>query len=174
MSTERILPRIIVVNWRVKLILKQWQLGILEQGMNCSDGNKLHFTNNWQIDNEHFVILVLEVFIRWKNWREIRNFEEFSRRRMVENHFKDVESVRSGSISHVPSQPALFPLLREPGGLLIRDYNLQPNTWDTHGLSGNVFANPQASYSTTYSGMLNPLISLSREIFRCKQVRGDP
>ena len=100
--------------------------------------------------------------------------EEFSRRRMVENHFKDVESVRSGSLSHVPSQPALFPLLREPGGLLIRDYNLQPNIWDTHGISGNVFANPQASYSTTYSGMLNPLISLSREIFRCKQVRGDP
>ena len=44
---------------------------------------------------------------------------------MVENHFKDVDSVRSGSVSHVPSQPAFFPLLREPGGLLIRDYNLQ-------------------------------------------------
>ena len=47
--------------------------------------------------------------------------EEFSRRRMVENHFKDVESVRSGQLFHVPSQPALFPLPREPGGLLSRD-----------------------------------------------------
>ena len=48
MSTERILPKIIFVNWRVKLILKQWKLGILEQGMNSSDENKLHFTKIWQ------------------------------------------------------------------------------------------------------------------------------
>ena len=34
--------------------------------------------------------------------------EEFSRRRMVENHFKDVESVRSGQIFHVLNQPAFF------------------------------------------------------------------
>ena len=37
---------------------------------------------------------------------------------MVENHFADVESARSGQLLHVPSQPALFHLLREPGGLL--------------------------------------------------------
>ena len=47
--------------------------------------------------------------------------EEFSRRRTVENHFKDVESVRSGQLFHFPNQPALFPLLREPGGLLSSD-----------------------------------------------------
>ena len=47
--------------------------------------------------------------------------EEFSRRRMVEYHFKDVKSVRSGQIFHVPSQPAFFPLPRKPGGLLSRD-----------------------------------------------------
>ena len=46
---------------------------------------------------------------------------EFSRRRMVENYFKDVELVRGGQLFHVPSQPALFPLPREPGGLLSRD-----------------------------------------------------
>ena len=46
---------------------------------------------------------------------------EFSRRRMVENYFKDVEPVRGGQLFHVPSQPALFPLPREPGGLLSRD-----------------------------------------------------
>ena len=34
--------------------------------------------------------------------------EEFSRRRMVENHFQDVESVRSGEIFHGPNQPAFF------------------------------------------------------------------
>ena len=47
--------------------------------------------------------------------------EEFSRRRMVENYFKDIESIRGGQLFHVPSQPALFPLPREPGGLLGRD-----------------------------------------------------
>ena len=36
-------------------------------------------------------------------------------------HQKDVESVRSGQLFHVPIQPALFPLPREPGGLLSRD-----------------------------------------------------
>ena len=52
---------------------------------------------------------------------EESRLEEFSRRRMVENHFKDVESVRSGQLFHVPSQPALFPFPCEPGGLLCRD-----------------------------------------------------
>ena len=33
--------------------------------------------------------------------------------------FKDAESVRSGP-SHVPSQPALLPPYRDPGGLLTR------------------------------------------------------
>ena len=71
-------------------------------------------------------------------------FDEFSRRRLIENQdtileltariqelqnevncmndsrvFKDAESVRSG-LSHVPSQPALFPLFRDPGGMLSR------------------------------------------------------
>ena len=36
------------MNWRVNLILKKWKLGILEQGMNSSDENKLHFTKIWQ------------------------------------------------------------------------------------------------------------------------------
>ena len=47
--------------------------------------------------------------------------EEFSLRKLLENHFNDVESVRSGQLFHVPIQPALFPLPREPGGLLSRD-----------------------------------------------------
>ena len=40
---------------------------------------------------------------------------------MVENHLKDVESVRSGQLFHVPIQPALFLLPSETGGLLSRD-----------------------------------------------------
>ena len=57
MNTELILPKIILVNIRDKLILKQWKLGILEQGVNSPDENKLYFTKNWQIENEHVVIL---------------------------------------------------------------------------------------------------------------------
>ena len=62
MNTQRILPKKIFVNWRDKLILKQWKLGILEQGMNSPDENKPYLTKNGQIENGHFVILVLEVF----------------------------------------------------------------------------------------------------------------
>ena len=60
--------------------------------------------------------------------------------------FKDAESVRSG-LSHVPSQPALFPPYRDPGGLLSRS-DKPPDNWNTHGISGNVFANPPASSSS--------------------------
>ena len=55
-----------------------------------------------------------------KREQEFR-LEEFSIRKLVENHFKDVESVRSGQSFHVPNQPALLPLHREPGGLLSRE-----------------------------------------------------
>ena len=68
MNTERILPKVILVNSRDKLILMQWKLGILEQGMNSPDENKLYFTKNWQIENEHVEKLELEVFKSWRNW----------------------------------------------------------------------------------------------------------
>ena len=68
---------------------QQWKLGILEQGMNSPDENKLYFTKNWQIENEHVVTLILEVFESWKNWRESRNFDSkhFSMRKLVEIRF---------------------------------------------------------------------------------------
>ena len=52
--------------------------------------------------------------------------------------FKDDESVRSG-LSHVPSQPALLPPFRDPGGMLSRSVGMlsrndkPPDVWDTHG-----------------------------------------
>ena len=39
---------------------------------------------------------------------------------------KDIESVRSGQSSHVPSEPVLFPLPTDPGGMLSRARNTQP------------------------------------------------
>ena len=66
---------------------------------------------------------------------------------------KNAESVHSGP-SHVPSQPALFPSYRDPGGLLSRN-NQPPDNWNSQGFSGN----PRASSSSRYPGELNPWIS---------------
>ena len=96
-----------------------------------------------------------------KRVEELR-IDEFSRRRLIEHQdttleltasfqelqhevncmndsrdFKDAESVRSG-LSHVPSQPALLPPFRDPGG---------------------VFENPTASSSAPYRQGFNPWIS---------------
>ena len=116
-----------------------------------------------------------------KRVQELR-VDESSRKRLVENQdtideltariqelqnevnylndqrdFKDAESVRSGP-SHVPSQPALFPPYRDPGGLISRN-DKPPDIWNTHGISGNVFVNPRASSSSPYPGGFNPWIS---------------
>ena len=70
-------------------------------------------------------------------------------------YFQDAESVRSGN-SHVTSQPRVFPkhppfegLLR-PSFISQRHTDGPPNIWDTSGVSGNVFAHPQASSSAPY------------------------
>ena len=124
----------------------------------------------------------------WKRVQELR-VDESSRRRLIENqdtineltarsqelqnevncmndsrYFKDAESVRSG-LSHVPSQPAFFPVCRDPGGMPSRPGGMlsrndkPPDIWDTHGISGNVFVNPPASSSSPYPGGFNPWIS---------------
>ena len=75
--------------------------------------------------------------------------------------FQDAESVRSGN-SHVTSQPMSFPPHPIPGGMLSRSTGMPsrregpPSIWDTHGISGNVFANPHASSSAPYPQELNP------------------
>ena len=68
-----------------------------------------------------------------------------------------LESFLSG-LSHVPSQLALFPSYRDPGGLLSRN-DKPPDIWNAHGFSGNVFANPTASSSALYPQESNPWIS---------------
>ena len=68
-------------------------------------------------------------------------------------------------LSHVPSQPALLTPSPDPGGMLSRSLGMPsrkngpPSIWDTHGISGNVFANPPASSSAPYPGGFNPWIS---------------
>ena len=60
--------------------------------------------------------------------------------------FQDAESVRSGN-SHVTSRPVSFPPHPIPEG---------PSIWDTHGISGNVFASPITSSTAPYPQELNP------------------
>ena len=74
--------------------------------------------------------------------------------------FEDVESVLSGH-SHVTSRPMSFPPHPIPEGLLRpsfvspRPKEGLPDIWDTHGISGNIFANPHASSSAPYPQELN-------------------
>ena len=70
--------------------------------------------------------------------------DEFAKRKMIEDqntieeleeincmndssYFKDAESARSGQLSHVPSELAVFPLPIHAGGLLGRTRNSQPD-----------------------------------------------
>ena len=74
--------------------------------------------------------------------------------------FQDAESVRSGN-SHVTSRPVSFPPHPIPEGMLRHSFVTPsrregpPSIWDTHGVSGNVFANPDASSSAPYPQELN-------------------
>ena len=78
--------------------------------------------------------------------------------------FQDAESVRSGH-SHVTSRPVSFPPHPIPEGMLRHSFvspsrkEGSPSIWDTHGISGNVFADPYASSSAPYPQELHQLNS---------------
>ena len=82
--------------------------------------------------------------------------------------FQDAESIRSGH-SHVTSRPVSFPPHPIPDGMLNRSIGMPsrreglPSIWDTHGMSGNVFANPVASSSAPCPQELNPWSSETEE-----------
>ena len=75
--------------------------------------------------------------------------------------FQDGESIQSGN-SHVTSQPMSFPPHPIPEGMLRHSFvsprrkEGPPSIWDTHGISGNVVANPHSSSSALYPQELNP------------------
>ena len=82
--------------------------------------------------------------------------------------FQDAESVRSGN-SQGTSQPVFFALHPILGGMLSRSIGVPsrrdgpPSIWDTHGISGNVFASPVVSSSAPYPRELNPWSSRRAE-----------
>ena len=91
--------------------------------------------------------------------------------------FQDAEWVRSG-ISHATNQPMLFPKHPIPEGMLRPSFvsprrkEGPPSIWDTHGISGNVFAHPHASSSAPYPQELNSTWrKLLKNQFTCLQRR---
>ena len=82
--------------------------------------------------------------------------------------FQDAESIRSGN-SHDASRPVCFPHKPNPEGMLSRSIGMPsrsegpPSIWDTC-ISGNVFANPDASSSAPYPQELNPGVSGTSEL----------
>ena len=130
-------------------------------------------TKNWRSEKEHSEKLSLEVFTKWKNWKRSGNATwrilqariECTRAHIANTRvmndsreFQDLESVCSGKLSHIPSQPAVFQSLH---GMLGRDQSLRPDTWNVLASSGNVFDSPLApidSSSTLYRGRLHSWI----------------
>ena len=77
------------------------------------------------------------------------------------SEFQDAESIRSGN-SHVTSRPVSFPPHPISEGMLSHSCGVPnrregpPSIRHTHGISGIVFANPQASSTAPYPQELNP------------------
>ena len=147
------------------------------------------FQRNWEVREAHDKSLnEMEELKKFQS----STFDTIARRRLVEDQdtileltgkiqelqneincmsdskeFQDAESVRSGN-SHVTSQPVSFPPHPIPGGMLSRSKGMPsrregpPSIWDTHGLSGNVFAGPLVSSTAPYPQELN-LWSSGRE-----------
>ena len=71
--------------------------------------------------------------------------------------------------THVTSQPVSFPPHPVPGGMPSRSVGMPsrkdgpPSIWDTHGISGNVFASPVASSTAPCPKELNPWSSQKSE-----------
>ena len=82
--------------------------------------------------------------------------------------FQDAESIRSGN-SHVTSRQVSFPPDPIPEGMLRHSFVTPsrregpPSIWDTHGISGNVFVNPDASSSAPYPQELHQWTSSIEE-----------
>ena len=124
MNTEWILPKIIFVNRRDKLIDSQAvEIGHTRTGYEQSRRQQallheeLADRERARRDTRIGSIQKLEELKKEQEFRP----EKFSIRKLVENHFQDVNSERSGQLFHVPIQTALFPLSCERGGLQSRD-----------------------------------------------------
>ena len=132
------MPKTTLVHGRVKLSLKSWKLGILsgfaqsrrEQDLIQKDFRSRTSTSWYSLQEYSWNGKIEEnswITSRWilqeENWSRIKTLfiSSWPRYRNCTIHeincmndsreFRDAESVRSGQISHVPCEPAFFPLL---------------------------------------------------------------
>ena len=170
--------------------LNEVRLIVLMQETNNFDEIDNFFMNIYWNKIGNFVKLICKSLNEMEELKRLQGstFDEFSRRRLVENQdtideltariqewqnevncmkdsrdFKDADSVRSVP-SHVTSQHAFFHLFQNPVGMLSRSLGMPSrndgplSVWDTHGISGNVFANPTASSSALHPQESNPWV----------------
>ena len=89
---------------------------------------------------------------------------------------QDAQSIRCGNL-YVGSRPVSFPPHPTPEGMQSRSCGMPsgregpPSIWDTHGKSGNVFANPDASSPAPYPQELNPWSSSTEEPLHSSTVK---
>ena len=173
------------------LILSEGKLIVLSRVMNNPGEINNYFKNNLSEQNRDLRGAHIKSIHEMEELKRVQKLrvDESSRRRLIKSQdtiheltariqelqnvvncmhdlrdSKDAESVRSAP-SHAPSLPALFPLYRDPGGMLSRpgrmpNRNDRPrDIWNTQGISENVFAIPPASSSSPYLGGFNPWIS---------------
>ena len=138
------------------------------------------YGKKYGVSKRIFVKFINKVLQRWRNYEKFQSSTFDTLAKLIEDQntimelsgrlqelknevncmddskdFQDAESVRSGN-SHVTSQPRIFPQHPIPEGMLrhsfvsLRRKEGPPSIWDTHGISGNVFADPPASSSAPY------------------------
>ena len=137
-------------NWNfVKFINK-----VLQRWRNYENSKVLHSIRSQDESSSRTRTLFWNYQTEYKNYTSEVNCLNDSK------DFQDAESVRGGN-SHVTRRPVSFPSHPIPEGLLRPSFvsprrkEGPPCIWDTHGISGNVFANPHASSSAPYPQELN-------------------
>ena len=76
------------------------------------------------------------------------------------------------AVDTFPVNLRFFHFFRDPGGMLSRSVGMPSRSdrpsdiWDTHGISGNIFADPVASSTALYTQELNPWSSGRVETIR--------
>ena len=138
-----------------------------------ADKIKNFFMNSYSSKTGIFVKLMREASmkvqhstrLRGENWLKIKvlSWNSLARYRNCRKQFinfvndsRDVQDAES-----VRSQPVSFPPHPVPGGMLSRSLGMPsrregpPSIWDSHGISGNVFANPAVSSSAPFPKELN-------------------
>ena len=142
---------------------------LLQQNLECREGHQRSLTEMEEL--RKFQSSTFDTMARRKLVEDQNTILELSGRiQELQNEvncmndsqdFQDAESIRSGN-SHVTSRPVSFPAHPIPEGMLRPSFvsprrkEGPPCIWDTHGISGIVFANPHASSSAPYPQELNP------------------